>query len=182
MELLYPSPPPPEAVALEPTENAVKSVLTAERSGGVYENTPVPVLYANAAVPAALVVTERSVNDIPEPPVAVWSAAAIHLDVPASHFNTCPSVGVPALTSARSLRFSELMSIEVRYVLLSTEPSAFKNCDDVPLVLTNLLPVISPVDPSICALHTLVARLPILSPTPSAVLIPTPEAAFKLIA
>ena len=42
--------------------------------------------------------------------------------------------------------------------------------------------VISPVDPSIDALHTLVARLAILSPTPSAVLIPTPAVAFKLIA
>ena len=39
-----------------------------------------------------------------------------------------------------------------------------------------------PLDPSIDALQVLVAILPILSPTPSAVLIPTPAVEFKLIA
>ena len=71
MELLYDIPPVAVAPLLAPTENAVRSVLTAERSGGVYENTPVPLLYDNAAVPAALVVTERSVSAIPEPLDAV---------------------------------------------------------------------------------------------------------------
>ena len=37
------------------------------------------------------------------------------------------------------------MFIPVRYVLLSTEPSAFKNSDDVPPVLTKLPAVNAPV-------------------------------------
>ena len=39
----------------------------AERSGGVYVNTPVELLYVKLAVPGELTVTERSVKAIPLP-------------------------------------------------------------------------------------------------------------------
>ena len=51
---------PPTTIAVE-----VVDVRYPDRSGGVYENTPVLLLYDNADVPTGLVVVERSFNDIP---------------------------------------------------------------------------------------------------------------------
>ena len=78
--LLVRSPQSPEKVEKE------------ERSGGVYVKAPDVELYVKVPVPdEERVFAERSVREIPPPPPPpepARSGAAIHLEVPASHFRT----------------------------------------------------------------------------------------------
>jgi hypothetical protein len=81
-------------------------MLEPERSGGVYENTPLRLLYVSAPPPlAAFVLTEKSVNARPPP---LEAAPAIQLDP--SYLRTCPVVGATDKSTSASSPIEEPVS------------------------------------------------------------------------